>query len=177
MNNEVENLFLDELASIYDAEQQLLKALPRMARVAEFEELREALEAHEKETQRHVQRLLKVFEILGVRPRTRPCGTVEELILETEEIVQEYRGSGVLDAGLVAASQKLEHYEIASYGTLCTWARILGHDPEIVTLLRETLIEEKETDDNLWEVTRSLVSSEAAVPVPAPAPALSEAVA
>ncbi len=164
MNNDLETLFLEELCTTYDAENQLLRALPWMAQHAGFEELQEALQAHHRETERHVERLLRVFQWLQIPVRSHPCAAVQELIIGAEDAVLKHGESGTLDAALIAASHKVEHYEMAAYRCLCTWARMLGYDGEIVSLLEETRLEEKETDENLVEVVRSLAIAEAMVP-------------
>jgi ferritin-like metal-binding protein YciE len=159
-DNELQELFLDELADVYNAEQQLTKALPKMAKAARNEELREGFEMHLQETENQIQRLEQVVETLGESMKRKPCKGMKGLIEEGSEMMQEKKGSAALDAALIAAAQKVEHYEIASYGTLCAWAKQLGHD-EAAELLHETLEEERATDEKLTQLAESLANVEA----------------
>ena len=155
-------LFLTELRDIYNAENQLTKALPKMAEAASNPELKEGFKMHLKQTQQQIQRLEQIFEELGEDPEGEPCEAMEGLIAEGEEIL-EMQGEtdpSVLDAGLIAAAQKVEHYEIASYGTLCTWAEMMGHQ-EAKELLGQTLQEEIATDQKLSDVAVQSVNPEA----------------
>lgn len=157
----LENLFEDTLRDIYYAERQILKALPKMAKAANSQELAAGFEQHRDETEVHVERLEKVFEMLDKRPRGKTCDAILGIIEEGKEIMEEYKGSPALDAGLAAAAQAVEHYEISRYGTLATWAKQLGMN-DAVKLLEETLSEEKATDEKLTKLAESNVNAEAA---------------
>jgi len=160
MDNDLHELFLDELADVYSAEQQLTKALPKLAKTAESEELREAFEQHLEETEEHVSRLEQVAKQLGESLKRKTCKAMKGLVEEGEEIMKEQKDSSALDAALIAAAQKVEHYEIASYGTLVAWAEQMGHD-EAVDLLEETLEEEKTADDKLTSIAESIANQKA----------------
>jgi ferritin-like metal-binding protein YciE len=151
MDNELHELFLDELADMYHAEHQLVKALPKMAKAAESDELKTAFENHLQETENHVSRLDQVFASLDEKARSKKCKAMHGLVEEAEEILKENKDSTALDAALISAAQKVEHYEIASYGTLAAWAEQMGHD-EALLLLKETLGEEKAADEKLSEL-------------------------
>ena len=142
--------FVEELKDLYDAEKQLLKALPKMAKAAEHEELKAAFETHLEETQTHVQRLEEVFEAFGETAKGKKCKAMQGLVEEGQDLIEEEEG----DAALICAAQKIEHYEIASYGSLRTWAEMLD-EAEAVDLLQETLDEEKATDEKLTEIAES----------------------
>src|SRR5688572_660952 len=157
----LQDLLLHELRDLYNAENQLLKALPRMAKAASSPELRKAFELHTRETKGQVQRLEKVFKSLGEKARGKKCHAMEGLIEEGKELMQEDMEPEVLDAGLIGAAQKVEHYEIASYGTVRTYAQLLGND-EAARLLQETLDEEGATDKKLTALAQSLINVEAA---------------
>ncbi|QYC10687.1 YciE/YciF ferroxidase family protein [Brevundimonas nasdae] len=144
----LDNLFYDTLKDIYYAERKILKALPRMARGAQSPELKAAFEKHREETQGQIERLQQVFEILGKRPMGKTCEAIEGILAEGDEILEEYKGADALDAGLIAAAQAVEHYEITRYGTLKRWALVLGLDAA-ADLLDETLQEEARTDESL----------------------------
>jgi ferritin-like metal-binding protein YciE len=144
-------LFVDELKDIYDAEKQLTKALPKMAKACESEELRAAFEEHLEITRMQVNRLEEVFKSLGMAARGKTCEGMKGLIEEGQEKMQELEQGATLDAALIASAQKVEHYEIASYGTLATFAEIMGHQ-EAKDLLGQTLDEEKEADERLTQV-------------------------
>jgi ferritin-like metal-binding protein YciE len=159
-NEALHKLFLDELADVLDAEQQLVKALPKMAEAAREESLRAAFESHLTETQEHVVRLQQVAESLGETPAKKKCKAMKGLLEEAKEILEENEGSDALDAAIIAAAQKVEHYEIATYGTLCAWARQMGHD-DVLELLQLTLEEEKAADDTLTEIAESKANPEA----------------
>ena len=155
----LKTLYIDELKDLYSAENQLVKALPKMAKAASSDELREGFEKHLEQTKGHVQRLEKIFEALGENPRGKKCKGMEGLIEEGSEAMQEdYEGS-VLDAALIGAAQRVEHYEIAGYGTVRSMAETLAEDDH-VSLLKETLQEEKETDEKLTELA-SQINTEA----------------
>jgi ferritin-like metal-binding protein YciE len=155
MDNDLHELFLDEIADVYNAEQQLTKALPKMAKAAESDDLREAFEAHLEQTQEHVSRLEQAIEGLGEKMKRKTCAAMKGLVEEAQELMKEQKDSSALDAALIAAAQKVEHYEIASYGTLCAWAERMGHDDAVETL-RETLDEEKAADEKLTTIAESL---------------------
>jgi ferritin-like metal-binding protein YciE len=144
----LEDLFLDGLKDIYYAEKKITKALPKMARAAESDELVAGFEKHLAETEAQVERLEQVFQLLGKPARGKTCPAIDGILEEGEEIIQEYKGAPALDAGLVAAAQAVEHYEIARYGTLIAWAEQLGMG-EAVELLKATLAEEEATDEAL----------------------------
>ena len=154
------DLFEHELKDVYHAEKQLLKALPKMAKGAMSEELKAGFEEHLEQTQGQVERLERVFELLDMPARGKKCEAMEGLIEEGSSILEEEEASDVRDAALIAAAQKVEHYEIATYGTLCTWAELLGLS-EIKEILGETLNEEKETDEKLTGLAESQVNLEA----------------
>jgi ferritin-like metal-binding protein YciE len=156
----LEDLFLDGLKDIYYAEKKILKALPKMAKGAEDQQVSAAFEKHLAETEGQVERLEEVFDILGVAARGKTCPAIDGILEEGSEILDEYKGSNSLDAGLVAAAQAVEHYEIARYGTLIAWATSLGRD-DIVELLNATLAEEKATDDALTSLGESGVNDKA----------------
>jgi ferritin-like metal-binding protein YciE len=160
MDNELHALFLDELADVYSAEQQLTKALPKLAKAAQSDELREALEEHLEETEEHISRLEQVAESLDETLKRKTCKAMQGLIAEGDDIVKEQKNSTALDAGIIAACQKVEHYEIASYGTLCAWAEQMGHD-EALQLLRQTEEEEADADEKLTEVAESIANQRA----------------
>ncbi|MGZ3218234.1 YciE/YciF ferroxidase family protein [Paracoccus sp. T5] len=144
----LENLFHETLKDIYYAERKILKALPKMARAAQSEELKAAFQHHREETQGQIERLQEVFELLGKSPRGKTCEAIDGIIAEGEEIMDEFKGSPALDAGLVAAAQAVEHYEIARYGTLKSWAELLKMT-DAAALLNQTLDEESATDEKL----------------------------
>lgn len=154
------DLFEDELKDIYWAEKALTKAIPKMIKNATSQELIDALEDHLEVTEGHVERCEKVFEIMGKPARAKKCEAMDGLIKEAKEIMESTELGMVRDAGIISAGQKVEHYEIASYGTLRTFAATLGMD-EIASLLEETLNEEKEADQTLTEVAESAVNMEA----------------
>lgn len=144
-------LFVDELRDIYDAEKQLTKALPKMAKAADSEDLRTAFEEHLEITRMQVNRLEEVFKSLGLAARGKACEGMRGLIEEGQEKMQELEQGATLDAALIASAQKVEHYEIATYGTLATFAEIMGHQ-DAKDLLGQTLDEEKEADEKLTQV-------------------------
>src|SRR5215212_9036806 len=146
--NNLQELLIEEMRDVYSAEQQLLKALPRMAKAAQSERLKEVFERHLEETEQQVERLERAFEILGETAKAKKCKAMEGLIEEGKEMMDEHKESAMADAALIAAAQKIEHYEIATYGTLCTWAELMGHQ-EVLELLKENLNEEKAADEKL----------------------------
>jgi len=159
----LDDLFLDTLKDIYYAERKILKALPKMAKAAQSPDLKAAFEKHEDETEGQVERLRKVFEILGKQARGKVCPAIEGIIEEGEEIMDEFKGSPALDAGLVSAAQAVEHYEITRYGTLKRWAHVLGLK-DAAKLLDETLQEESQTDEDLTTIADAAVNAEAMRP-------------
>lgn len=156
----LDKLFHETLRDIYYAERKILKALPKMARAAQADEVRAAFEQHKEETEGQIERLQKVFEILGKPARGKTCDAIEGIISESEEIMDEFKGSPALDAGLVAAAQAVEHYEISRYGTLKRWAQTLGMD-DAAKLLDETLQEESATDEKLTQVAEQTANKNA----------------
>ena len=151
----LEELFVDEIKDLFDAEKQLTKALPKMAKAAGNDALREAFESHLEETKEHVKRLEDVLTKLEKPVRGKKCKAMTGLVEEGADLIEEDAEPTALDAGLICAAQKVEHYEIASYGTLCNWARTLGHD-DVAQILDKTLAEEKAADDKLTEIAASL---------------------
>src|ERR1041384_1884299 len=147
--------FVDELRDLYDAEKQLLKALPKMAKAAQNEELRAAFSEHQSQTEEQVNRLEKVFEVFAETPKGKKCKGMAGLIQEAEDLIDEEEG----DAALIAAAQKAEHYEISAYGTLASWATALQEE-NAVELLQETLAEVSETDEKLTAIAESVVNGE-----------------
>ena len=160
MDSGLHELFLEELADIYNAEQQLTRALPKMAKAAESDELRMAFEEHLEQTQEQIARLDQVFRSLDETLKRKTCRGMQGLIEEGSEMMQEYKGSSEIDAALIAGAQKVEHYEIASYGTLCAWAEQMGHD-EALELLKQNIDEEETTDQRLTEIAESLANQRA----------------
>jgi ferritin-like metal-binding protein YciE len=154
-------LFLHQLKDIYFAENAILKALPQMAEAARSEELKGALAVHLKETEGQVKRLEQVFEIVGEKPEGVECKAIQGIIEEGQEILQAFRDGEALDAGLIAAAQAVEHYEIARYGTLLAWAKQLGLT-EVEGLIQETLVEEENTDQVLSELAEDAINPAAA---------------
>ena len=155
------DLFLDTLKDIYYAEKQILKALPKMAKAAHSDQLRAAFEKHHRETEGQVKRLERVFELIDKPARGKTCDAIQGILDEGKEIMDEYKGTEALDAGMVAAAQAVEHYEIARYGTLKQWALQLGIK-DAVRLLDQTLQEEKKTDEALTSLAEASVNLEAA---------------
>ena len=141
----------DTLKDIYYAERKILKTLPKMQRAAQSEDLKKAFEKHREETEGHVERLQQVFEILGKAPRGKTCDAIEGIIAEGEEIIDEFKGTPALDAGLISSAQAVEHYEITRYGTLHRWANELGLK-DAAKLLQDTLKEEAKTDESLTKL-------------------------
>ncbi|KRD64925.1 ferritin-like domain-containing protein [Ensifer sp. Root278] len=157
----LETLFHDGLMDIYYAERQILKALPKMARAAQLPDSKAAFEKHRDETEVHVERLQQVFEIFGKRAQGKTCEAIQGIIAESEEIMEEFKGSPALDAGLISSAQAVEHYEISRYGTLKTWAKQLGLQ-EAVSLLDQTLQEEGATDKALSKLAVTAANIKAA---------------
>ena len=158
--NTLKQLYIEELRDLHSAENQLLKALPKMAKGASSEELKLAFENHLDQTKVHVERLEEIFERLDETPKGKTCHGMKGLVEEGSEILEEDGEESVLDAGIIAAAQKVEHYEIASYGTVRTFAQLLGED-EAAELLQETLDEEGEADKLLTQLAEEIVNPEA----------------
>ena len=156
----LDDLFLDTLKDIYYAEKQILKALPKMAKAASSPEVKKAFETHRDETEGHVERLTEVFELIGKAPRGKTCDAILGIIEEGKSIMEDFEGSPALDAGLVAAAQAVEHYEMARYGTLKAWAQQLGLN-DAVSLLDQTLSEETKTDKLLSQIGTASTNSKA----------------
>jgi len=154
------DLFEDELKDIYWAEKALTKAIPKMIKNTTTPELAQALEDHLEVTKGHVDRLEEAFHMLGKAARAKKCQAMDGLIKEAEEIMEETPKGIVRDAGIISAGQKVEHYEISTYGTLCAFAKTLGED-SVASLLQQTLNEEKEADEKLTEISESYVNLEA----------------
>lgn len=156
----LEDLFLDQLKDTYYAERKILKALPKMMRGAQSEELKAAFAKHADQTEEQVARLQQVFEIMGRPARGKTCPAIDGILEEGEEILQSYQGSAALDAGLIASAQAVEHYEIARYGTMCRWAELMGMD-EALALLKLTLGEEEDTDKSLSDLAEGSINQAA----------------
>ena len=155
------DMFLEGLKDVYHAEKQLLRALPRMAKAAEAGELKQGLQTHREETEEHIHRLEQVFESIGKPARGKACQAMQGVIEEGKEIMEEFADSEALDAGIISAMQAVEHYEIARYGTLRTWANQLGLQ-EAAELLEQTLNEEKNMDKILTELAENAANQKAA---------------
>lgn len=153
--NTLKELYLDELRDIYDAEQQLIKALPKMAKASSSSNLRQGFEHHLEQTRGHAERLEQIFEALGEPAKGKKCKGMAGLVAEGAEMIDEDFEEDVMDSGLISAAQRVEHYEIAAYGTVRTFANLLG-ESEAASLLEETLNEEKETDQKLTELSESI---------------------
>jgi len=156
----LKELFHDELADMYDAEKRIVQALPKMAKAAVSTELRGAFQSHLRETEGHVKKLESVFQSFGQKPKGKKCEATVGLLEEGDEIASEFKGSPAIDAALISAAQKVEHYEIASYGCLHEWAMLLGNE-EASGLLREILGEEKAADEKLNELALAGSNEEA----------------
>ena len=157
---QLDTLFHDTLKDIYFAEKKILATLPKMEKAAQAVELKKAFAKHRTETEGHVARLEKVFAIIDKKPQAKTCDAIVGITDEGAKIMKEYKGSPALDAGLLAAAQAVEHYEISRYGTMKTWAQELGlHDA--VRLLDQTLLEEKKTDEALTEIAKTAVNQRA----------------
>ena len=153
-------LYVEEIKDLYSAENQILKALPRMAKAATHPQLKKAITKHEKQTQQHVARLERIAKMLGEKPTGKKCHGMEGLLEEGKELMKEKPEADVLDAGLISAAQHVEHYEIAGYGTCRTWAQLLGYNAQ-VELLQLTLDEEKQTDIDLTILAESAINVDA----------------
>jgi ferritin-like metal-binding protein YciE len=157
----LEELFVDHLEDLYDAESRIVKALPKMAKKASSPDLQAAFNHHLEQTKGHVQRLEQVFAKLGKKTKSKTCAAMKGLLEEGDEVIGEAGKPNVMDAGMIAAAQKVEHYEMAAYGTARTWAKQLGHD-DVVGLLEQTLEEEKTTDKKLTDLAQRSVNADAA---------------
>lgn len=157
----LETLFHETLKDIYYAERKILKALPKMKRAAQSEELKSAFEMHREQTEGHVERLQQVFDIIGKPARGKTCDAIEGIVAEGEEIIDEFKGTPALDAGLISAAQAVEHYEITRYGTLRVWAKNLGLN-DGYDLLSQTLEEETRTDELLSRIAETEANAKAA---------------
>jgi ferritin-like metal-binding protein YciE len=151
----LQDLYIDELKDLLSAEKQLIKAIPKMAKAATSEELRNGFETHLEQTKGHVERLEEIFALLDVKAGGRKCVGMEGIIQEGAEVMGEDYDSDVMDAALISAAQRVEHYEIAAYGTVCTYADLLGF-ADHAELLGQTLEEEKETDEKLTELSKQV---------------------
>ena len=156
----LQKLYTDELRDLYNAENQLVKALPKMAKAASSDDLKDAFEKHLEQTKGHVERLEQIFEELGENPKGKTCRAMKGLIEEGSEILQQDGEESVLDAGIIVAAQKVEHYEIAGYGSARTFAHLLGQN-KAAELLQTTLDEEAETNEVLNRLAESIVNPEA----------------
>ena len=156
----MQDLFITELSDLYNAEKQITKALPKMAETAKDPALKAAFENHLIETDRQIIRLDKIFEILGIKLKHEKCDALQGLVKEAEELMKHVKNDAVMDAALIAAAQKVEHYEIASYGTLCALGEQLGYT-QVVGILRETLTEEKGADEKLTMIAVESVNERA----------------
>ena len=154
------DLFIHQLKDLYGAEQQLLQAMPKMEAKITSGELKRSMARHREETVQHITRLEKAFESLGVKPSADKCKAMEGLLKETMDFMEEDADKPVMDAGLIACAQRVEHYEIAGYGTACTYAKYLGHT-EALNLLKETLSDEKKTDERLTVLAESTINVKA----------------
>lgn len=150
----LDDLFLDTLKDIYYAEKQIVKALPKMAKAAQDPNLKAGFEKHHDETEGHIERLEQVFELIGKPARGKTCDAILGILEEGKSIIEDYKGTITLDAGLIAAGQAVEHYEMARYGTLSTWALQLGYQ-EAAKLLEATLLEERATDQSLTKLAEA----------------------
>jgi ferritin-like metal-binding protein YciE len=151
----LQELYIDELRDLYNAETQLVKALPKMAKASSSDELREAFENHLRETSEHVSRLEQIFEQLEEKPSGKKCRGMEGLVKEGAETMEEEYGDNVMDAAIIGAAQRVEHYEMAGYGTVRAIAELLGREQD-VSLLEQTLVEEKKADAKLTELSRDI---------------------
>jgi ferritin-like metal-binding protein YciE len=151
------DVLIEELKDLYDAEKQLVKALPKMAKAASNQELKEAFETHLEETRGHVERLEQAFQLLDEKAKSKPCEAMKGLISEGQQTMQEDFSEPLLDSAIICAAQKVEHYEIAGYGTVCAWARSMSLE-DVADLLDQTLAEEKAADEKLTEVAGDVMS-------------------
>ena len=160
MQNDLHKLFIDQLQDIYDAEHRISDALPKATKAAENPQLKQALESHLKETLEHANRLEKVFKSIDAPVKRNKCEATVGLVKEAEELLKEFKGTHAIDAAIICAAQKIEHYEVATYGCLCSWAAEMDHG-EALRLLQETLAEEKAADEKLTQVAERAANAEA----------------
>jgi ferritin-like metal-binding protein YciE len=156
----LDDLFVDTLKDIFYAEKQILKALPKMAKAAKSPQLQAGFEKHRNQTEGQIERLEKVFELIDVAARGKTCDAILGILEEGKTVIEEFEGSPAIDAGLVSAAQAVEHYEIARYGTLIAWAKLMGN-AEIAQLLAENLAEEEQTDADLSKLAASGINKQA----------------
>jgi ferritin-like metal-binding protein YciE len=159
--NDLQDLYIEQLRDLYNAENQLIKALPRMAKAASDEQLAQSFMTHTEETKEHAERLKQIFDKLGEKPTGKVCKAMKGLIEEAKEALEEDAEPEVMDAALIAAAQRVEHYEIAGYGCVRTYANLLG-DKQAAKLLQQTLDEEGMTDKKLTELAEDVINLEAA---------------
>jgi ferritin-like metal-binding protein YciE len=159
-NKSLTDLFIDELQDMYDAENRIVKALPKLVKAATSDDLKEAFESHLEETKGHVEKLEEVFKSIGEKAKAKECKATVGLLKEGDEIAADFKGSSAINAALISAGQKVEHYEIASYGCLIEWAEALGHSTA-VELLGQILDEEKAADEKLTSLARDGANDEA----------------
>jgi len=157
MTNTFQSLYINHLKDLYSAENQLVKALPKMVKSAESQELSDAFRSHLEQTKNHVMRLEDIFQRLGETPKGQKCVGMEGIIKEGVEVMGDFEGE-VLDAGLISAAQRMEHYEIATYGTVCAMAEVLGRSEDL-GILKGTLEEEKQADERLTELSEAINAS------------------
>ncbi|SRR5579871_1360559 len=153
----IRELLISEMQDLYDAEKQLVKSLPKLAKTASNEQLKEALENHLEQTRGHVERLEQAFQLLDEKVKSKPCAAMKGLIEEGKERMEDGLSEALLDSAIICAAQKVEHYEIAGYGTLSAWARSIGME-DVADLLEQTLAEEREADEKLTEVGGEVLS-------------------
>jgi ferritin-like metal-binding protein YciE len=156
----LQDLYVEELKDLYSAENQILKALPRMIKAATHSQLKKGFAKHERQTREHVRRLERICKELGVSPKGKKCVGMEGLLEEGKDLIKEKPDKDVLDAGLISAAQHVEHYEMAGYGTVRTWARLLGYENQ-ARLLQTTLDEEQQTDLDLTALAESSINLDA----------------
>jgi ferritin-like metal-binding protein YciE len=160
-DHSLHDLMLDEIRDLYDAEHQLVKALPKIAEAATSPELRMAIEGHLEETRGHVTRLERAFSVLGETVKGKHCSGIAGILDEGETLLKSAFDGAVKDAGIIAGAQRVEHYETAAYGNVIAWARAMGHE-DVARLLHETLVEEKAANDKLSNIGESGLNQEAA---------------
>lgn len=158
--NNLKDLLIHELKDIYNAEQQITKALPKMIKATSSDKLKMAFEDHLNVTEKQIERLEKVFDLMGEKAKGEKCKAMEGIIKEADSMMSEKADASVMDAALIASAQRVEHYEIAAYGTVCTYAKQLGMD-DVVKLLVETLNEEKQTDEQLTMIAEKSINIKA----------------
>ena len=159
--NSLEDLFVEQLQDLYDAEHQITKALPKMAKAAASSELQQAFQMHLQQTEQQIKRLEQVFETVGQKAKAKTCEAMKGIIKEGDELINEHPMAEVLDAGLIASAQRVEHYEMAGYGSVRTWAQQLGNQ-QAAKLLQQTLDEEGQTDHKLTHIAEGMVNTRAA---------------